>query len=321
MTGEYLPDNVGRCDREHGCGYEFTWAEYYRTEGKVQPLIVQFKPEEVKPVDYLDKSYLEPVISDKFYNRNNFFLFLQSRYSEQVAKSVFLQYLIGTSGYWKGATLFPQFDNKGNLRQIKVILYNPETGKRIKEGAQVQRYDRTSKQYIKETTNQPCSMIYGRFINEHTKCLNLEQTFFGCHLLAEYRNNEVCIVESEKTAAIASIHLPQFVWLATGGASGCKWREYNTYKVLANRSVTFFPDYGTYNKKTGKTCFEEWRERIERIKETIHCKIRVSAVLENHFVNQERKDQDLADLFLENIDSTGLVLNEFNYPVMWDYQL
>jgi predicted RNA-binding Zn-ribbon protein involved in translation (DUF1610 family) len=320
-SGDYLPDEYGRCDRENGCGYELSWTEFYKGSGEKQkPLIGSMRTEEIKPVEYLPIEYLEAIVPETFYRKNNFFLFLQKRYTDRIARDAFRNYCLGTSSYWKGAVVFPQLDTEGNLRQIKIMLHDPSTGKRIKEGEKVERFDRTTKQYLAVTTENPCSIIYGRFLNESTKGLNLEQTFFGAHLLTEYPEKPVCIVESEKTAVISSIHLPQFNWLATGGASGCKWREYNTYQVLKNHSVTFFPDYGIFNIKSGKTCFDEWRERAERISEALSSKIRVSDSLEKYFIDQQREDQDLADIFLNNIDSTGLVLTENDYPVCWDYK-
>jgi hypothetical protein len=216
--------------------------------------------------------------------------------------------------------VFPQLDIEGNLRQIKIMLHDANTGKRIKEGATVERFDREIKTYKTEVTEKSCSLVYGRFINEFTRVLNLEQVFFGSHLLTEYPEKKVCIVESEKTALIASVYLPQFIWLATGGASGCKWREYSIYKILKGRSVTFFPDYGYFNKKSGKTCFDEWKERCERIADALGSasQIRVSDVLEKRLSDKERGDQDLADLLIIRDKETGIALSEADYPIVWD---
>jgi hypothetical protein len=199
------------------------------------------------------------------------------------------------------------------------MLHDSQTGKRIKEGATVER--RVNGSYVTEVTDRPCSLIYGKYLSEHTRNLNLEQCFFGQHLLKEYPNKPVCIVESEKTALIAAVYMPQFVWLATGGASGCKWREWAVYKVLKGRNVTLFPDYGHFNKKTGKTCIQEWLERCIRISETLPgTKVRVSDVLERRLDGQPRQDQDLADMLLIRDEQTGIALTDAGYPVIWDYK-
>ena len=318
-TRDYLPDYVGRCDRENGCGYEYTWKQYLQEQGGEIKQFTSLKSvEPPKPTDYLPSVYLERSLQR--YEANNFYLFLCSLFGDTITKALCAKYLIATSNYWKGAVAFPQIDEQGNFRQIKVMLHDAKTGKRVKEGATVEKWNRAGGTYVSETTQTPCSKIIGQYINNSTRELNLQQTFFGAHLLTEYPEKDVCIVESEKTAIIASVYLPQFNWLATGGASGCRWREYEVYKLLKGRSVTFFPDYGLFNKKTGKTCYQEWCERIERIREVLPCQIRVSNILETRLADQERKDQDLADLLLVKDESTGTALTEHGYPVMWDFK-
>lgn len=321
-TSNYLPDHVGRCDREHGCGYEYTWNQWLKEQGSqdVKPFIDVKPVEPPKPVNYLPIEYIAQTIKGRYYSRNNLLLYLVSLFGDTVAHEVAAKYLIGTSNYWKGANIYWQIDESEHVRQCKIMLYNPTTGKRVKEGATVERLDRHTRQYVTEVTERPCSIIYGKFLDSSTKDLNLEQCFYGQHLLIEYPEREVCIVESEKTALIASVYLPQFNWLSTGGASGCKWREYAVYKALKGKSVTFFPDYGVFNKKANKTCYQEWCERVERIKDVIPGKIRVSDVLERRLADQERNDQDLADLLVIKDETTSLALTEAGYPVMWDYK-
>ncbi len=323
QSREFLPDHVGRCDRENSCGYHYSWKDYYKQQGKEQkPFIAIREPEPQKPVDFLNISYLQRAIGAKFHSLNNFYQYLERSYTRGPALEAFCRYCIGTSKIWRGATVFPQIDENGNLRQLKAILYNPIKGKRIKAGEVVERYDNKTKSYQMETAEKGCSKIYGKWIDENTKALNLEQCFFGAHLLTEYPDKIIGVVESEKTAVIASIHYPEYIFLATGGASGCRWREYATYKVLQGRSVVFFPDHGLYNKTTCITCYEEWKQRAERITEVLPgTKIKVSNLLENFYKGEPREDQDLADLLTQNIDeSTGLVLTNspFAYPFVFD---
>jgi hypothetical protein len=323
-TGGYLPDEVGRCDRENGCGYHFSPKQHFERNGSQinqKPFIELTGPIEPAKIDFLPIDILNRSVDPTYHKKNNFYQFLSVLFGHGIAKDLFAKYLIGTSSYWKGAALFPQIDQAGNLRQIKIMLHHANTGKRIKEGEQVERFDRQEKKYVTEVTEKSCSLIYGRFIDDSTMSLNLEQTFFGCHLLTEYPNKPVCIVESEKTALIASVYMPGFIWMATGGASGCKWRDYSVYKVLQNRAVTFFPDHGYFNKKSGKTCFAEWSERVQRISEALqNPKIRVSDILEQRLTDQSREDQDLADLLLIRDHSTGLALSAAGYPIIFDYK-
>lgn len=68
---------------------------------------------------------------------------------------------------------------------------------------------------------------------------------FGLHLFNSDPPKAIAIVESEKTAVIASIAFPEFIWMATGGFANLKS---DIIKPLANRKVILFPDAGCYKK-------------------------------------------------------------------------
>ena len=70
------------------------------------------------------------------------------------------------------------------------MLYNPDTGKRIKE---------------------PYNHITWVHTLLHKSGFNMKQCFFGEHLLAADKTCPVALVESEKTALIASYYLPQYL--------------------------------------------------------------------------------------------------------------
>jgi hypothetical protein len=276
-TKEYLPDHVGRCDRENRCGYNYTWAQFIKEGSMINKPFLDITPVEEKPIEYIPLELVEQSIG--YYDKNNLVIFLKQLFSHDIGVHLCKEYVIGTSKHWPGANIYWQIDEQGQARQAKIMLYNPSTGKRVKD----------------------CSKLYGRYLPGINKDINLEQCFFGQHLLAEYPDKPVCVVESEKTALIASIYLPDNVWIATGaGLGGCKWREYSVYKVLKGRTVTFFPDYGYANKQTGLTCYSEWCERVERIREVLPGQIRVSDLLEKRLKDKERNDEDIADLLLNH---------------------
>lgn len=77
---------------------------------------------------------------------------------------------------------------------------------------------------------QPYSLPPGRADEKYSLCL------FGEHLLSD---KIVCLVESEKTAFIASNKYPQFDWLATGSSNGLTDEK---IFVLHNRQVYYLPD-------------------------------------------------------------------------------
>ena len=75
------------------------------------------------------------------------------------------------------------------------MLYDPISGKRIKKPYNHISWVHSS---LKDST------------------FNLQQCFFGEHILQDEPLKPVAIVESEKTAIVASLYLPKFIWLAVG---------------------------------------------------------------------------------------------------------
>lgn len=83
------------------------------------------------PTSYIDENIMRSSL--KCYEANNLFLFLSSQFGETATLSLMEKYHVGTSKHWTGATVFWQVDNQGKVRTGKVMLYYPETGKRVKE--------------------------------------------------------------------------------------------------------------------------------------------------------------------------------------------
>ena len=155
------------------------------------------------------------------YSANKLFQFLSAQFGETETLNLMKRYKVGTSKYWDGATVFWQTDNQSKVRTGKIMLYNSETGKRIKEP-----YNHVS---------------WVHSLIPH-KDFNLCQCFFGEHLINVAKTKPIALVEVKKTALIASYYLPQFLWIASGGKNGC----FNTksLSVLKNRDVILFPDLG-----------------------------------------------------------------------------
>lgn len=62
---------------------------------------------------------------------------------------------------------------------------------------------------------------------------------FGEHLIDIFPDQTIGLVESEKTALVAAVVFPKYIWLATGGATRNLDRAIG---ILAGRKVTVFPD-------------------------------------------------------------------------------
>jgi len=197
------------------------------------------------------------------HEQNHFVTFLLELFGAEITSQLVSQYFIGTSKHWEGATVFWQVDSIGQIRTGKIMQYSPSTGKRVKI---------------------PHSHI--TWVHKALKMPDfaLRQCFFGEHLLnaTENRKKPVAIVESEKTAIIASVYLPQFVWLASGSLSNLNADKCN---VLKGKAVVLYPDINGYAL---------WHKKAEELSHI--AKFSISALLERKSTEAERKQgMDLAD--------------------------
>lgn len=226
----------------------------------------QDKPSSFIPADLLKQSL-------KGYENNNFTEYLASLFGKTVTSELISRYYIGTSKHWNGATVFWQIDTNGKIRTGKIMLYSPANGKRIKK---------------------PFSHITWVHSAMKLSDFNLKQCFFGEHLL-KGNQKPVAIVESEKTAIIASVYLPDFIWLAAGSSSNLKEAK---FKVLQGREVILYPDLN---------CFEKWQEKAEQLSHI--ATIAVSDILERSASDEEKTNGfDLAD-YLVNFDAEQVYKN------------
>jgi hypothetical protein len=267
-TSEHLDDTVGKCNRIVKCGYHYKPKQYFQNNNisfdntKISNYI-EPKPKQKAKTSFIRIEVMEKSKSSK---QPNFFIdYLASLWSYEVAYYLADKYNIGTSKNWNGATVFFQVDKNNNVRSGKIMLYNALNGKRVK---------------------QPYNHI--NWVHKALKldCFNLEQCYFGEHLLNEDENKPVAIVESEKTAIIASVYLPDFIWLACGSVNNLN--EAKT-KVLKGRNVVLFPDL---------KCFDLWNDKIHQL--TSLANFRTSTLLEDKATENEKKQgYDLADYLVK----------------------
>ena len=284
-TGAEVADNVGRCNRESNCGYHYTPKQYFQDHNIESPKTLFAFQKVIKPVPLLPISFINPQSfrqSLTNYNSNNFILYLNNLLGEATTLNLIETYHIGTSRHWPGASIFWQIDNLSKIRTGKIMLYNPITGRRVKEP-----YQHIT--WVHKQINDPN--------------YNLVQSIFGLHLL-KGNTKPVAIVESEKTAIIASAYLPKFIWLAAG--SLCNLNN-EKCQPLKGRNVTLFPDLNGYTK---------WFQKSIQLAHIT--KFRVSNLLEKFASEVERGEGlDLADYLIrfpieEFKLSNEVVLNSIN---------
>jgi hypothetical protein len=279
-TGEPIHPSVGRCNRVSNCGYHYTPKQYFEKNGFTSEFSKQYArtrenvrliPSLPKPVSFIPDGIFKASL--KAYEKNHFIQYLISLFGMDTAGELIRKYFIGSSNNWEGATVFWQIDRTGKIRTGKIMLYSPTTGKRVKEP-----YNHIN--WVHKVIKQP---EFG-----------LSQCLFGEHLLRD-KTKPVAIVESEKTAIIASVYFPQFVWVAFGGIG------FNLDKCqsLTGRTVILFPDLKGFDK---------WNTKAKELSHLT--RIQISDLLERKATEAEKGEGlDLAD-YLIRFDFRKFTLTE-----------
>jgi hypothetical protein len=155
------------------------------------------------------------------------------------------------------------------------MKFDRETGKRLKKAGSI-----SSLQYELKRR----AIIAGDFQTDI-------EVFFGEHLLAQNPASPIGIVESEKTAVIASICsnvFPSMIWLATGSKQWLK--PHRLERIGLNRTIVLYPDADGYSK---------WAE-IALEGRKLGLSIKVSSLIEKCATEAEKADgADLADYLIE----------------------
>ena len=279
-----FPKHVGRCDHEHSCGYHFTPSDYFRENPEesislsrkhvIMPKNLSVTIKEQLP-SFIDRSIMEQTLSH--YAINPLYTFLARCMGKEETDRLCSLYRIGTSRKWGGSAVFWQVDCNGRVRTGKIMLYDATTGKRVKH---------------------PQPHVCWVHTEMRLKDYHLRQCFFGEHLLSLYPDWKVFVVESEKTAVIASHFMPDVLWVATGGKNG----RFNERAViaLAGRDVVLMPDLGAT---------QEWQARLPMLDKVCRS-VSVNDILETIATEEQRSQGlDIADFLLME-DTPQMILQK-----------
>ena len=214
-----------------------------------------------KKVDVINKDLVIDSLNE--YHINHFAIFLKQMF-EFKADELIKRFRLGTTK--KNGVIFWQIDEQLRTRTGKIMAYNPNTGKRRQD-------------------------IFPTWIH---KILNqtYQQCLYGLHQLKTMPGNQdIHIVESEKTAIVMTFFFPHIIWLASGGSNGLQSFK---FEALRGRNVCLFPDHSKY---------ELWNNQMERLKFE-HPSIKfypTSIDCEVWYENNEiEKGEDIADYHLMN---------------------
>ena len=272
-TGEYLNNNVGRCNRENSCGYHYSPKEYFRDKNILPKYNVDCSKQKIvlpedRPASFVPFHIFKESLTA--YNENNFIKFLIKLFGTEITNDLTGKYFIGTSSYWPGSTVFWQIDISRKIRTGKIMLYNSFTGSRLKK---------------------PFTCIQWMHKANKIAQFNLRQCLFGEHLLND-QTKSIAIVESEKTAIIASKYIPEYIWLASGGINNINEQNCN---ILKNKKVIFFPDIGGYKK---------WNDQLNKLSNSLNFSVSNLLEISCGKYNLEIGD-DIADYLIKNCYHTN----------------
>ena len=282
-TGQYVDSFVGRCDREVHCGYHYTPAQYFKASPQdmerqaktdslnTRKVIPQRKTLITIPLHYVKQS-LTPSV------QNGFIDYLVRLFGQETTAALRDRYFIGSSSHWAGASVFWFIDRDESVRAGQVKLFDMK-GHTVKEHT-------TWFHYTVKGNHSDLQWLEGYKENEvKVSCM------FGEHLLNKSPGKVVAIVEAPATAIVASVYLPQYLWLAVGSLS---YLTQDRFRALAGRMVILFPDLGAY---------EKWKAKAIEVTGAI--RISVSDYLEKHSTSDEKeKGFDLRD-FLVRFSPAG----------------
>ena len=281
-TSQVINESVGRCNHESSCGYHYTPKQFFIDNPSIKDTLhVPQKQVEVFATSSMEIGTIPFRYVDKSASYKNDFIYflcgLLDKYSLEspTIERLMNDYAIGSTN--NGSIIYWQIDINGKVRTGKVIKYNRETGKRIKDSFGI---------------NWIHSLMKKQGILPED--YNLQQCLFGEHLLKIYPNKTVALVEAEKSALIGSACFPQYVWLATGGKSQM---SIDKLKILKNRAVILFPDVDGYN---------EWKEKAKELA-IAGFHVSVSDVLEKNTTDEDRLNKiDIADWLIADLKSKSI---------------
>jgi hypothetical protein len=242
--GNYLPDNVGICNRASKCGYRYTAKQFFADNPEATIGLKFSKGKKQRRVNYgfADKTFSKATQTPRTafdvipfehlnatlgnYENNAFVQFLIELFPDCIKeiKAALEMYFIGSTKL--GKTVFWQIDQNNRIRTGKIIAYDSASGKRRKD---------VNINWIHSELKR---------LGKLEKDFNLMQCYFGQHLLLENPAKLIALVESEKSAIVGNLCFPEWLWLATGSKQNLTIER---LQRLGTRPIILFPDADGYN--------------------------------------------------------------------------
>ena len=304
-TGDLLPDEYGRCNRETNCGYQLSpytrpsngGLSYAASIERHDLPAVYFAPRPARaapvaaPVLTIPPEVYRATLGR--YECNELAQLLRRHFGVGVAADLMARFHLGTSTYWPGACVFWLIDERGRVRGGQVVLYD-NTGHTVKQPHRHTTWAHIALIHAHEQHGQSAPA----WLHEYAAHGQKSPCLFGLPQLATAPAGQpVAIVESAKTAMLATPYMPEHIWLATMGLS---LLTADRLEPLRGRRITLWPDAGALGK---------WQLKSAELR-GLGFNVQVSDKLEKMLTPAEHEaGHDLADVLLN--DWPG-------YPPSWD---
>jgi len=259
QTNEYLPYEYGLCNRRDKCGYHLAPSDAFVSKPELLETNTQTPPKEVK---YIASSLLKQSLESKY--PNHFKEFISKLHPN--GNDVLERYKIGTSKKWKGACIFWQIDKEERVSRGKIMLYDSFC-KRVKKCIGSVHHELQIKELL------PPEELFGLWLAFEPKS----------------KDKTIALVESEKTAIISSLFVPEYVWMATGALDKLNFKRLERIK---NRKLILFPDLRK------NEAYFSWEKKGEELK-ILGFNISTNNFLEKYASQKEKEEGlDIADYLL-----------------------
>ena len=305
VTGAYLPEQYGRCDRESKCSYHLNpYKNGYARNKRLlnrslyDAPVTRWQRQISKPKQdtvYFDFETFIATLSPEGYGQNRFLQNLLERipfpFDAQDVTKVIELYRLGTvvRGYRAGATTFPFIDRMGFVRAVQVKQFDDAN-------------HTTNTDFLHSIIERHCTQLgkpLPQWLDGYNKQSRRVSCLFGEHLLDKYPHNPVALVEAPKTAIYATLYfgLPDDsiltqIWLAVYNKSSF---TLDRLQVLRGKNILTFPDLS----KDGST-FREWQAKAREFETQLAGTRFMFSDLLERFAPDEHRERglDIADYLI-----------------------
>lgn len=248
---------------------------------------------QILPTIIFPKEMVRSKLAQKAADPGNFVTWLRSlNWTEDERKSVEIWlelYQVGVSdmGQTKGWTIWWQIDERLQVHTGKMMAYKPD-GHRDKMCNPYQK-DGVTKYY---TFNWIHSLLEQSGWWDSKKA-EMRQCLFGLHMVDAFKDAEICIVESEKSAVIAQCTVTpgKRLFLACGGLENLNTRMLQPL-IERQRWIILYPDIDGY---------EKWEKKMHDID---YPRITISQKVRELWRPCDGRKADIADILVRLIQGT-----------------